>query len=93
MVGFWIMGKGLSCGAGIGCFVVLGDFLVCLLSILVLAGTREVLVVKVAVILAFSVEKGSESLLREVISWEGSTWKDVKGLVWFVKLVDGEENS
>ena len=27
------------------------------------------------------------------MSWEGSTKLGVKGLVWFVKLVEGEENN
>ena len=49
--------------------------------------------VKVAIEMVFSVGKGSESLLREVICWEGSTWKGDRELVWFVKLVEGEENS
>jgi hypothetical protein len=38
-------------------------------------------VVKVVVILAFSVEEGFASQLKEVISWEGSTRLGVKGLV------------
>ena len=68
-----MVGLGMSCGVEIGNFVILGDFLIVLLSILVLAGTREVFVVKVAVILTFSVVEGSESQLRDVISWEGFT--------------------
>ena len=39
MVWFRELGEGLSCGASIGCFVDLGDFLVCLLGRLILAGT------------------------------------------------------
>ena len=81
MVGFRKLGEGLSCGVGIGCFVDMGDSLVCLLSRLVVTGTWEVLVVKVAVVMVFSVGKGSKSLLREVISWEGSTWKGDRELV------------
>jgi hypothetical protein len=87
------MDEGLSFGASIGCLVVLGDFLVCLLKGQVLAGTREVLVVKVAVVRVFSVGKGSVSLLREIILWEGSTQGGDLELVWFDKLVEGEKNN
>ena len=48
--------------------------------------------VKVAVVRVFSVGKGSVSLLREVISWEGSTQEGDMELVWFDQL-DGEENN
>jgi hypothetical protein len=74
MIEFWMMDKGLSCGGGVGFFVVLGDFLIVLFDMLVLAGTWGIFVVKVAVMLAFSGGGRSESQLREVISWEGSTW-------------------
>ena len=60
MIWLWMVCIGLSCGVGIGCFVVLGDFLVCLLSIQVLAGTGG-FVVKAAFILVFSENEGSES--------------------------------
>ena len=40
----------------------------------------------------FLVGKGSVSLLREVISWEGSTREGDMELGWFDQL-DGEENS
>jgi hypothetical protein len=85
--------EGLSFGASIGCLAFLRDFLVSLFGGHVLAGTWEVLVVKVTVVRVFSVGKGSLSLLREIILWEGSTQGDELGLVWFDKLVEGEENN
>ena len=73
MIEFWMMDKGLSCEGGVGYFFVLGYFLIILLGMLALARTWRVFVEKIVVMLAFTVERGSESLLREVISWEGST--------------------
>jgi hypothetical protein len=50
-------------------------------------------VVKVAIVRVFSVGKGSLSLLREIILWEGSTRGEDLGLVRFDELIEGEENS
>jgi hypothetical protein len=47
--------EGISIGASIGCLVVLGDFLVCLLRGKGLVVTWEDLVVKVAIVWDFSV--------------------------------------
>ena len=66
MVGSGKVDEGFSYGANRGCLVDLGDFLICLLRRQILAGTREVLVVKVAIVRVFSVGKGSMSLLREL---------------------------
>jgi hypothetical protein len=54
MVGAWELDEGLSFGSSIGCLAFLGDFLVCLFGGQVLAGTVEVLVLKVAVVGVFS---------------------------------------
>jgi hypothetical protein len=54
MVGAWELDEGLSFGSSIGCLAFLGDFLVCLFGGQVLAGTWEVLVLKVAVVGVFS---------------------------------------
>jgi hypothetical protein len=48
--------------------------MIILLGKQVLAGTRGIFVLKVVVKLAFSVEGGSKSQVREIISWEGSIW-------------------
>jgi hypothetical protein len=61
MVGMCLLGRFMSYGEEIGCLVVLGDFLICLLNNLALARTEEVILVLVAVIMEFSMEEGFES--------------------------------
>ena len=67
MVGMCLLDRFKSSGEGIDCLVVLGDFLICFWNNLALAGTEEVILVLVAVILEFSVEEGLMSSLRKVI--------------------------